>query len=97
MGQHWALNQIANSVNSLDIGLEVFIDENSAASLVGLDADLAQSQSLGERPTADGDQHLVALETHILTVMLGIDDNLSALRAGAGDFRLQLKRQPLLE
>ncbi len=79
------------------VGLEVLVHGDLAGLGIDLHSHLLQTQTAGERFAADGHQHLIALEQHVLALAGGVDDDLASLGRGRVDARIQGKDQSLLD
>mmetsp|Transcript_3347 Transcript_3347/g.13365 ORF Transcript_3347/g.13365 Transcript_3347/m.13365 type:complete len:593 (-) Transcript_3347:180-1958(-) len=97
VGQHGAVDDVADGVHALHLRAEVVVHGN-AAEAVGLDAEVLQAQVVGEGPAAGGDQHDVHVHLLRVSALAGLHGHLDAAggHLRVGDLRAELEVDALL-
>src|SRR5689334_7499189 len=96
VGQHWALDDIANGVNAGDIRRELLID-NDPSLIVCLHADIRQ-EAFGVGNAADSDHHIVRFYSLVYASYQRLKNELegAALGVDADNFGAKLEDELLL-
>ena len=67
MSQHWSKGDVSDAFDTLDGGVELVVDDDSAL-VVFLDADRFQVQPFGVGTTANGQQDYVSFQLELNTL-----------------------------
>mmetsp|Transcript_7269 Transcript_7269/g.26348 ORF Transcript_7269/g.26348 Transcript_7269/m.26348 type:complete len:435 (+) Transcript_7269:289-1593(+) len=94
--EHGARDDVTNGVDGGNVGLELVVDQNTAA--VHLDPEVLEAETLGEGPPADRHEDDVSLHVLLLSALRGLHGELNPVRVGhrAGDLGLEPDLDSLL-